>query len=69
MGSGGEIVEGFKVAGILDGLDIGRTKGLSLADYEIRMMKWMEVLDMHIGSNKKHHKTSSLIATTYCHHR
>ena len=52
----------------LDDLNFGRTKGLSLADYEIRMMKWMEVLDMHIGSNKKHHKTSSLVATTYCHH-
>jgi hypothetical protein len=49
----------------LDNLTGAKSSDFTVADYEERLLKWMEVMDLHISSNKTQHKTlNTNFATT-----
>ena len=58
------IMNAFPPLEELDNLTQGRQANFTLADYEAKMLKWMEVMDLHISSSKNHSKTLNPAATT-----
>jgi len=46
------IMNAFPPLEDLDNLTDARQDGFTLADFENKMLKWMEVMDLHISSNK-----------------
>jgi hypothetical protein len=56
------IMNAFPPLEELDDLTGARQGDFTVADFEEKMLKWMEVMDLHISSSKSHSKTMSLAA-------
>jgi hypothetical protein len=56
------IMNAFPPLEELDDLTGARQGDFTVADFEERMLKWMEVMDLHISSSKSQSKTMGLAA-------
>ena len=56
------IMNAFPPLEELDDLTGARQGDVTVADFEERMLKWMEVMDLHISSSKSQSKTMGLAA-------